>query len=69
MVLEIQGELAVAQTSVTLNRIDPAPIEYLDLPEVYKRWLADLVDNINYNSGLIEGAVSAINARLVAGGL
>jgi hypothetical protein len=68
-VLEIQGELAVAQTSVTLNRIDPAPIEYLDLPEVYKRWLADLVDNINYNSGLIEGAVSAINARLVAGGL
>lgn len=59
----------VAQTSVTLNRIDPAPIQYLDLPEVYKRWLADLVDNINYNSGLIEGAVSAINARLVAGGL
>jgi hypothetical protein len=57
------------QTSVTLNRIDPAPIQYLDLPEVYKRWLADLVDNINYNSGLIEGAVSAINARLVAGGL
>ena len=59
----------MAQTSVTLNRIDPAPIQYLDLPEIYKRWLADLVDNINYNSGLIEGAVSAINARLVAGGL
>jgi hypothetical protein len=59
----------VAQTSVTLTRIDPAPIKYLDLPEVYKRWLGDLVDILNYNSELIEGAVSAINARLVAGGL
>lgn len=59
----------MAQTSITLTRIDPAPINYTDLPEEMKRWLANLVDTLNYNWELIEGAVSSIDARLTAGGL
>jgi hypothetical protein len=55
--------------SVILNRVDTPPIEGVILPEDLKRWMTNLVDEINYNLQLIEDELTSIDARLTAGGL